>query len=137
MITIDDFSSCKSKDDKEFDYFSCQYFQSMQEYNDPQQLGYWFGRMITYNYSLEDIVPGSGNFSEISLRSGLQNGDIDLHGYTLLNVQYTVDPTDATKAVATGQVELDITINGNSQTITRNFTHQLKQTWHAIETTFS
>lgn len=133
----DDFESCKTKDDAEYDYFTCQYFQSMAEYQVPGKLGYWFGRMIAYGYTLEDLVAQGDDFGENDLRSGLEKDTIILHGYTLISVDYAPDQFDPNKAIASGKVELDITLNGQRQTLERDFVHQLKRTWHATGSVFS
>jgi hypothetical protein len=136
----DDFKSCKAKDDSEYDYFSCQFFESLTKYQPGGDNGYWFGRMLAYGYTVQDFLTAGDNYVESGFRSEFENQNIILVNYNLLNVSYLPDPDDPNnpdKAIATGIVELEIYRNGQKQIIQRNFTHKLKRTWHATQTVFS
>lgn len=137
MKMSDDFNTCKTKDAVAYDYFACQYFHSMTAYQATDNLGYWFGRTVAFGYTLEDFISAGTNFNEANLRSGLEKDTIVLHGYTLISVDYAPDQYDPDKATATGKVELDITLNGQRQTVEREFVHDIKRTWHATKTVFS
>lgn len=132
----DDFTTCKGKDDPDYDYYACQFFDSMTKYQTTDPKGYWFGRLLAFGFKVENLFGGS--FSEDTLREDLENSDIILHGYSLLNVIYT--PGGDTKpetATASGSVELDITVNGRRQTVTSDFTHSIKRCWCSTEAAFS
>jgi hypothetical protein len=129
----DDFNSCKTKDKEEYVYYACQFFQSLRDYDE----GYWFGRLVAYGYALEDFLSAGNNFGEGDLHSGIETGALIIHDYTLISVDYAPDLFDPNKATATGKVELDVTQNGQRNTIRRNFEFQLKRTWHAAEMKFS
>jgi hypothetical protein len=129
----DDFNSCKTKDKEEYVYYACQFFQSLRDYNE----GYWFGRLVAYGYTLEDFLSTGNNFGEGDVHNSIENGSLIIHDYTLLEIDYEPDGSDPERATATGKVELDVTLNGQRNTIQRDFQFKLKRTWHAAEMTFS
>ena len=127
----DDFTSCKTKDDPDYDYFACQFFDSMTRYQTTDPKGYWIGRLLARGFTVGDLL--GNNFDEDTFREDLENADIILHGYTLDEVNYMSETSQPATVVLTGKVELDITINGKRQTVARNFKHRLKRSWQSTE----
>lgn len=148
-MPADDFTSCKTKDDSSYDYFACQFFDSLTRYQTTDPKGYWLGRLITYDYAMNNLAldnEAGENFTEDLFREDLENSDIIFHSYTLLEVNYDSGETTGARSArsattttvqVTGKVELDVTINETRQTITRDFSHTIKQCWQATETVFS
>lgn len=133
-MPADDFTSCKTKDDPNYDYFACQFFESLTRYQTSDANGYWFGRLITFEFTLDNLV--GANFNENNFRQSLENNDIIFHSYTLQQVNYTPAEDLISVAVA-GTVEFDITINQQRSTTTADFSFQIKPGWLATEGTFS
>lgn len=129
----DDFQTCKTKDDAAYDYFACQFFQSLRDYGS----GYWFGRLVAYGYTLQDMFAPGNNFDEAGLHSSIENGSLIIHDYTLISVDYAPDPKDPDVIIATGKVEIDYTQNGQRDTTQRNFEFRLKRAWHATQMIFN
>ena len=135
-MPADDFTSCKTKDDPNYDYFACQFFESLTRYQTTDPKGYWFGRLITFGFSLDNLI--GENLTEDNFREDLENGDIVIHNYTLVEVNYQQQSVAESTAVdVTGKVELDITINGTRTTRSSDFSFQINRGWLASEVTFS
>jgi hypothetical protein len=137
-MPADDFTSCKTKDDPNYDYFVCQFFDSLTRYQTTDPKGYWFGRLISYDFSCDNLVE-TGSLAEDPLREDLENSDTIFHGYTLLEVNYQQELARLnTSAVqVTGKVELDLTINEERQTITKDFSFSIKQCWQSTGVVFT
>lgn len=134
-MPADDFTTCKTKDDPNYDYFACQFFESLTRYQTTDPNGYWFGRLITYDFTLNNL--DGENFNEDSFRQDLENGDIVFHSYTLLRVSYEPPTPEYTAAVVvSGEVELDFTMNESRRTTVSKFTFQINRGWLASSTTF-
>ena len=97
------------------------------------------GRLLALGFTVENLL--GVDFDEETFREDLENADIILHGYTLNDVNYVPETAAAAhpprRATVTGKVELDITINGKRQTVTRDFRHFLKQSWSCTQASFS
>ena len=126
-MAADDFTSCKTKDDSNYDYFACQFFESLTRYQTTDPNGYWFGRLITYGFALNNL--GSENFNEDNFREDLENNDIIFHSYTLQEVSYAPTAEDSTVVAVTGKVELDITMNESRTTNVYDFSFQISPGW--------
>jgi hypothetical protein len=134
-MPADDFTSCKTKDDPNYDYFVCQFFESLTRYQTTDPNGYWFGRLIAFGFKLENLV--GETFYEDAFREDLENSDIVFHSYTLSEVSYQSLATGDTSSVtATGKVEFDATINGDRRTSSHDFSFQIKPGWYATEARF-
>jgi hypothetical protein len=131
-MPVDDFTSCKTKDDANYNYFACQFFESLTRYQTTDPKGYWLGRLLAFGFSLDNLL--GENFTEDTFREDLENADIIFHGYTLIDVIYTPQQ-DFVEVV--GKVELDVTFNSRRQTFVTDFTHNIKQGWLSAETFFS
>jgi hypothetical protein len=135
-MPADDFTSCKTKDDPNYDYFACQFFESLTRYQTTDPKGYWFGRLITFGFSLDNL--SGENLTEDDFREDLENGDIVIHNYTLVEVNYQQQSVAESTAVdVTGKVELDITINETRTTRVSDFSFQINRGWLASAVTFS
>ena len=142
-MPAEDFTSCKTKDDSNYDYFVCQFFESLTRYQTTDPKGYWFGRLITFNFSCDNLVD-TENLTEDPLREDLENSDTIFHSYTLIEVDYQPSQNGAKAASlmaepvqVTGKVELDLTINGDRQTINKDFSFTIKPCWQANGVVFS
>jgi hypothetical protein len=107
----------------------------MTRYQTTDPKGYWLGRLMAFGFTMDNL--NGGNFTEDNLREDLENHDIILHGYTLIEVNYTPEQTDPQTVTVSGKVEFDITMNGQRQTITPAFSHTIKQSWQSTFTAFS
>lgn len=135
-MPADDFTSCKTKDDPNYDYFVCQFFESLTRYQTTDPNGYWFGRLVGFGFSMNNLI--GENFTEDNFREDLENGDIIFHGYTLIEVNYQTEVARLTSTIGvSGKVELDVTINEQRQTITNDFAFTIRQGWMATEVSFS
>ncbi|HEX9960013.1 MAG TPA: hypothetical protein VGB00_03720, partial [Pyrinomonadaceae bacterium] len=130
------FTSCKTKDDSNYDYFACQFFESLTRYQTTDPNGYWFGRLITFSFSLDNL--NGEVLNEDNLREDLENGDIVFHSYTLIEVNYEPQLLTTTAPISvTGKVEFDATINGDRRTSAHDFSFQINRGWLASDATFS
>lgn len=135
-MPADDFTSCKTKDDSNYDYFVCQFFDSLTRYQTTDPKGYWFGRLLAFDFTLDNLL--GENFTEEDFREDLENSDLIFHSYTLLEVNYQSNLASLASSVeVTGKVEFDITINGDRQTVTRDFTHTIKPSWQSTGIVFT
>lgn len=135
-MPADDFTTCKTKDDPNYDYFACQFFESLTRYQTTDPNGYWFGRLITYDFTLDNL--DGEIFNEDTFREDLENREIVFHSYTLAEVRYEPQATeDSAPVVVNGKVELDFTMNGNRKTTVSNFTFRINRGWLASSVTFS
>lgn len=133
-MPADDFTSCKTKDDPNYDYFACQFFESLTRYQTTDPNGYWFGRLITFDFALSNLFGEA--FNEENFREDLENGDIVFHSYTLLEVRYA--PTEGSSTVdVTGKVEFDFTMNEERRVVSHDFSFQIKPGWLATGVTFT
>jgi hypothetical protein len=133
-MPADDFTSCKTKDDPNYDYFACQFFESLTRYQTTDPNGYWFGRLVAFGFRFDNLL--GENLTEDNLREDLENGDIVLHSYTLTEVSYEPQEGSSTVSV-TGKVEIDITMNEERRTIDHGFSFQINRGWLASTVTFS
>ena len=133
-MPADDFTSCKTKDDPNYDYFACQFFESLTRYQTSDPNGYWFGRLITFEFALDNLVGAS--FNENNFRQALENNNILFHSYTLQQVDYT-PAQDLSSVAVEGTVEFDITINQQRSTTISDFSFQIKPGWLATGVTFT
>lgn len=135
-MPADDFTTCKTKDDPNYDYFACQFFESLTRYQTTDPNGYWFGRLITYDFTLDNL--DGETFNEDTFREDLKNEEIVFHSYTLAEVRYEPQAMeDSAPVVVNGKVELDFTMNGNRRTTVSNFTFRINRGWLASNVTFS
>ncbi|HEX8369149.1 MAG TPA: hypothetical protein VF604_11465 [Pyrinomonadaceae bacterium] len=135
-MPADDFTSCKTKDDPNYDYFACQFFESLTRYQTTDPNGYWFGRLVAFSFALENL--SGENFTENDLREDLENGDIVFHSYSLVEVNYQQQLAEESAPVSvTGKVEVDTTISGNRSTNVYDFSFQIKRGWLASEVRFA
>lgn len=133
-MPADDFTSCKTKDDPNYDYFACQFFESLTRYQTTDPNGYWFGRLITFDFALSNLFGES--FGEDTFREDLENGDIVIHSYSLAEVSY--QPAEGSSIVnVTGKVELDMTMNAERRTANHDFSFQIKPGWLATGLTLT
>jgi len=145
-MPADDFTSCKTKDDPNYDYFVCQFFDSLTRYQTTDPKGYWFGRLVAFEFACDSLV-GTETLAEDIFREDLENSDTIFHSYTLTEVNYapsaartsTTSDLEVTEAYieVTGKVELDLTINEERQTVTKDFAFTIKQVWQATGVVFS
>ncbi|HLM02343.1 MAG TPA: hypothetical protein VK400_14925 [Pyrinomonadaceae bacterium] len=135
-MPADDFTSCKTKDDPNYDYFACQFFESLTRYQTTDPNGYWFGRLITFEFQLDNLR--GENFNEDTFREDLENGDIVFHSYTLLDVNYEpLAAEDSAPVAVNGKVELDLTMNGVRSTTVSEFAFQIRRGWLTSTAEFS
>jgi hypothetical protein len=135
-MPVDDFTSCKTKDDSNYDYFACQFFESLTRYQTTDPKGYWFGRLIAFDFRLDNL--DEETFTEDDLREDLENGDIVFHSYTLIEVNYEPQMlTESGSVSVTGKVEFDATINEERKTSAYDFSFQINRGWLASGMTFS
>ncbi|HEX8247190.1 MAG TPA: hypothetical protein VF599_03315 [Pyrinomonadaceae bacterium] len=135
-MPADDFTSCKTKDDPNYDYFACQFFESLTRYQTTDPNGYWFGRLVAFGFTLNNL--GGENFTEDNFREDLENADIVFHSYTLVEVNYQQQLTEQSAPVTvTGKVEFDMTIDGDRRTSAYDFSFQINRGWLASGITFS
>jgi hypothetical protein len=134
IMVADDFTSCKAKDDSNYDYFACQFFESLTRYQTSDPNGYWFGRLVSFSFALNNL--GGDNFDESNFRESLANTDIIIHGYELEDVTY--EPvTNSTAVAVTGKVSLDMTKDSSRTTESYNFSFQISPSWLASSVTLS
>jgi hypothetical protein len=132
----DDFETCAPTDEPEYECIATQFFEAMTKYQTTDPKGYWMGRLLAFGFTVENFL--GLDFDEETFREDLENADIILHGYTLNDVNYAPESErPLRRAVVTGKVELDVTINGKRQTVTRDFRHLLKQSWVCTQAGFS
>lgn len=135
-MSFDDFTSCKTKDNPNYDYFACQFFESLTRYQTTDPNGYWFGRLITYEFQLDNLR--GENLNEDSFREDLYNGDIVFHNYNLLEVHYEPQSAEDSATVSvSGKVELDATINLERSTTVSTFSFQIRRGWLTSTAGFS
>jgi hypothetical protein len=137
-MPADDFTSCKTKDDPNYDYFVCQFFDSLTKYQTSDPKGYWFGRLLAYDFTCDNLVANE-NFTEDIFREDLENSDIIFHSYTLIEVNYQsqVSRSNDSSVEVTGKVELDFTINQDRQTVNKDFSLTIKPSWCSTGVVFS
>ncbi|HEX8735128.1 MAG TPA: hypothetical protein VF721_07405 [Pyrinomonadaceae bacterium] len=133
-MPADDFTSCKTKDDSNYDYFACQFFESLTRYQTTDPNGYWFGRLISFSFALNNL--GGDNFTEDNFREDLENADIIIHSYELEEVSYQ-PVTNSTAVAVTGKVVLDMTKNESRSTDSYDFSFQISPGWLASSVTLS
>lgn len=133
-MPADDFTTCKTKDDPNYDYFACQFFESLTRYQTTDPNGYWFGRLVAFDFRLDNLV--GENFTEDNLREDLENGDIVFHSYSLIEVSYEPQEDSSTVSV-NGKVEVDITINDERSTNNYGFSFQIRRGWLASTATLT
>jgi hypothetical protein len=135
-MPADDFTSCKTKDDSNYDYFACQFFESLTRYQTTDPKGYWFGRLVSFGFSLDNL--DGTTFTEDDLREDLENNDIVFHSYTLVEVNYEPQLlAESGPVTVTGKVEFDVTIMDERKTTAYDFSFQINRGWLASGVTFS
>ncbi|MDQ3800282.1 MAG: hypothetical protein M3384_12580 [Acidobacteriota bacterium] len=108
----------------------------MTRYQTTDPNGYWFGRLITYDFNLDNL--DGEKFNEDTFREDLENGDIVFHNYTLLKVSYEPQAMeDSAPVLASGEVELDFTMNESRRTTVSKFTFQINRGWLASSAALS
>lgn len=125
-------------DGPENDYFATQFAAALvKESGGPSD--YWFGRMLRFLGSNEYVFRNffGNDLTESDFRKKFMSGDITVKTFNISNVNYTIDPNDATLATVTMNVSVDAEVDGNHQTGNFTLTHKVKQGWQAYESSLS
>ncbi len=125
-------------DGPENDFFATQFATAIvQESGGPTQ--YWFGRMLRFLGSDEFVFRNffGTNYTESDFIDNIKSGDIAVEVFDISNVNYAIDPNDATLATVTMDVRIEAMVNGESKKGNFTLTHKVKQSWQTYESTLS